>query len=312
MQQASKLVRNQLKTAFHGVFVIGQRFGVDILPRHFYSGIPSVKELRESDGWKKPCSMIGVAGADLGPQLEMLRELCSPVRDRLLQGGIHDHACVQNGQAGYGVVESDVLFSFIFVKQPRRIIQLGCGVATAVMLLAAKEAGYSPEVVCIEPYPTQFLLDAHKHGHITLIQEKGQDVDLGVLTQIRAGDLLFIDTTHAVRPNSEVNRLVLEALPRMPAGCFVHFHDIYFPYDYMSTLMTTTLFASESTLLHAFLIGNQRYAIALSLSMLHHGCPKEMQGLVPVYRPCIMHYGLHDPSDATDGHFPSAIYLSVR
>jgi hypothetical protein len=312
MQQASRQVRNQLKSALHGVFVIGQRFGVDILPRHFYSGIPSVKELRDSDGWKMPSSMIGVAGSELDPQLALLRELCLPLRHRLFQGGIHEHACRENGEPGYGVVESDVLFCFIYAKRPKRIIQLGCGVATAVMLLAAKEAGYTPEVVCVDPYPTPYLIGAAKQGLIKLEAVKAQDIDLQILTDLNAGDLLFIDTTHAVKPNSEVNRLVLEVLPRIPESCFVHVHDIYFPYDYMSTLLTTVFFTSESTLVHAFLIGNSRYSIAMSLSMLHHGRQREMQDVLPAFRPCVMQYGLHDPSDRSHGHFPSALYLSVR
>ena len=45
-------------------------------------------------------------------------------------------------------------------------------------------------------------------------------------------DILFIDSTHAVKPGSEVNRLILDILPRLKSGVCVHFHDIYFSYDY--------------------------------------------------------------------------------
>jgi hypothetical protein len=133
-------------------------------------------------------------------------------------------------------------------------------------------------------------------------------VALGVLTDLGAGDLLFIDSTHAVRPGGEVNRIVLEVLPRMASGSFVHFHDICFPYDYEPSLLTTLFFASESTLLHAFLTGNQRYSIAVSLSMLHHACPQQMQSVLPNYRPATLNYGLSTPGG---GHFPSATFLSV-
>jgi len=143
-----------------------------------------------------------------------------------------------------------------------------------------------------------------------LIPNPAQEVDLKVLTGLDAGDLLFVDSTHAMRPGSEVNRIILEVLPRLPSGSFAHFHDIYFPYDYQSAVLTTLFFGGESTLLHAFLIYNQRYSIAVSLSMLHHACPQQMQSLLPNYRPAVMHYGLHTMGEGP-GHFPSATYLSV-
>ncbi len=145
---------------------------------------------------------------------------------------------------------------------------------------------------------------------IELIPAKAQHADLGIFSRLDRGDLLFIDSTHAVRPGSEVNRLILEVLPRLNPGCFVHFHDIYFPYDYQSTVLTTLFFGGESTLLHAFLIGNARYSIAACLSMLHHACRQEMQAVFPNYQPAPMHYGLHLESGG--GHFPSSIYLAVH
>jgi hypothetical protein len=255
--------------------------------------------------------MTGVAGADIESQMSFLRACgLPPLPERLKRGGIYEHACQQNGEPGYGPVEADFLFCFISTKRPQKIVQVGSGVSTAVILLAAKEAGYQPQIVCVDPFPTGYLTRAAEHKLIELIPKPAQEVDLNVLTGLGAGDLLFVDSTHATRPGSEVNRIVLEVLPRLPSGSFVHFHDIYFPYDYQSTLLTTLFFGGESTLLHAFLIDNRRYSIAASLSMLHHACPQQMQLLLPNYRPAVMHYGLHT-AGVNSGHFPSATYLSV-
>jgi len=158
------------------------------------------------------------------------------------------------------------------------------------------------EIVAIDPYPTEFLRTAP----ITLIEQAAQDVPLERLTDLAEGDLLFIDSTHTVRADSEVNRLVLEVLPRLQPGVFVHFHDIYFPYDYQrSTLDEALFFWAESTLVHAFLIGNERYGIAAALSMLHYGVPDELAKLLPGYRP----QGNSDGLRAGKGHFPSSLYL---
>ncbi len=304
-------LRRRLKSSLHAFFVLGQRLGWDILPRHFYSSIPDIRGLARNESWKRPSSMTGIAGADIESQLSFFRECClPPLPERLRQGSIHEYACQENGASGYGETEADFLYCFITTKRPKKIVQVGCGISTAVILLAAKEANYQPQVICIDPFPTQYITRTAENKLIELIQKPAQEVDIDLLTNLHAGDLLFVDSTHTVRPGSEVNRIILEVLPRLPSGSFVHFHDIYFPYDYQSDVLSTFFFWGESTLLHAFLIDNRRYSIAVSLSMLHHACPQEMRLLLPNYDPAVMHHGLHRTAERL-GHFPSATYLSV-
>ena len=133
---------------------------------------------------------------------------------------------------GYGEIEAEVLFGFVASRRPRRVIQIGCGVSTAVMLMAAAKADYKPEIVCIEPYPSAYLREAESKGLIRLVVEPAQVVDFDVIADLGDDDLLFVDSTHAVKPGSEVNYLIHEVLPRLRPGAWVHFHDIYFPYDY--------------------------------------------------------------------------------
>ena len=303
-------MRERLKSGLHGLFLVGQRAGWDILPRHFYSTIPDMRVLQRSESWKKPFSLIGIAGTDIESQASFVEECCLPIQERLRRGGIHEHACRENGESGYGYVEAEFLFSFITAKRPRRVVQVGCGVSTAVILLAAKEAAYNPDVTCIDPFPTAYLRRLAGNKLIHLVPEGAQQVNLDLLTDLDAGDLLFIDSTHATRPGSEVNRIILEALPRLNSGVFVHFHDIHFPYDYPPNLMTTLFFFGESTLLQAFLTNNPRYRIAASLSMLHHACADRIKAAIPNYRPAPMDHGLWATFEG-DGHFPSSTYLCV-
>jgi predicted O-methyltransferase YrrM len=312
MVSTARKLRNQLKSGLHTLFVAGQKAGVDILPRHFYSSIPDIGELRRTESWRQPSSMVGVNGTDIGAQFAFVRECCpSMLVEKVYPQGVHERACRENGEAGYGPVEADFLFCFIATKRPRKIVQVGCGVSTAVILLAAAEAHYQPAITCIEPFPTRFLRQAAERKAIHLIPKKAQDTDIEVFTQLETGDLLFIDSTHTVRPGSEVNRLILEVLPRIKAGAFVHFHDIYFPYDYQSSVLHTVVFGGESTLLHAFLINNAQYSIAASMSMLHHACPQAIQEIFKRYRPAPMQYGLHLQPGGAD-HFPSAMFLRVH
>jgi hypothetical protein len=291
------------------LFEVGQRIGFDILPRHFYSGIPDIRMLLYKTHWRGPLDMHGVAGAEIAGQISYIEGICPPpLRNELATLDVHAAAVEENGQGGgYGVIEAAVLHAFIRYHRPRRVVQVGCGVSTSVIARAAIIAAYRSEIVCIEPFPSSYLVRAHQNGQIQLHQQAAEECPREIMTNLAAGDLLFVDSTHAVKPGSEVNRIILDVLPRLAPGVFIHFHDIYFPYDYQRGLITDELFFStESTLLHAFLIGNTRCRILLSLSLLHYAAPHSLRNVIPHYDPQRNLDGLCAPGGS---HFPSATYL---
>jgi predicted O-methyltransferase YrrM len=291
------------------VFEVGQHLGVDILPRHFYSGIPDLRHLKRSNEWMKPRSMIGVAGAEIDGQIQFARDICAPFATELATGNIWERACAAGNEIGFGSVEADFLYCFVAARRPRRIVQVGCGVSTAIMLAAADQAHYQPEIICVEPFPSNYLNELNRAGRVRLVGQRAQDVDLELLYGLNGGDLLFIDSTHTVAVGSEVNRIILEALPRLTRGTFVHFHDVTFPYDYPRNLMTEDLFFwNESTLLHGFLVNNPRFTIRVAMSMLHYARPNALQQMLPRYRPQANHEGL---ASSAEGDFPASIYLEV-
>jgi hypothetical protein len=306
----ARALKTVAKSGWHGSFRLLQRFGVNILPAHFYSCIPDLDDLARRGDWRKPRSMHGIRYRGIDGQLALLGEWIEPQSQHLAGHAIHHSAIVGGGDdGGYGEIEADVLFSFVASRKPARITQIGCGVSTAVMLMAAEKAGYKPEIICIEPYPSTYLREAERKGLIRLVDRPAQLVDYEVIADLNDGDLLFVDSTHAVKPGSEVNYLIHEVLPRLRAGAWVHFHDIYFPYDYTRGALDSDLFfPQESTLLYAFLINNDRFRVEASLSMVHYAVPEGLKRLLPRYQ----------PNDQTDGlggrngrHFPSAAWLGV-
>ena len=307
-----RFIKQVLKRGFRKLFEGGQRFArIDILPHHFYSEIPDISELKRSHDWRKERSMAGVRGAETAAQLEFVRECCpEALRQLIISENIYLKACRENGQAGFGPIETDFLFCFMSVKRPKRVIQIGCGVSTAAMLLASERSKDELEMICIDPFPTEFLKRAAEKGRIRLIAKGAQAISLETLTDLKGGDMLFVDSTHTVKPGSEVNRIIFEVLPRLNSGVYVHFHDIYFPFDYQRTVLSEELFFhNENSLLLAFLAQNSKYAIKASLSMLHYAMPEQLQELLPNYRPQENCLGLR--SGNLDGHFPSSTYLMV-
>ena len=309
MTRVPRGIRTLAKQLSVRAFHTGQKLGIDVLPRHFYSEIPDIAKLRRTTAWRQPYSLFGVHGVSLDDQLACVRRMFGPdVRRHLDHVDVYARACEENGEPGYGVVEAQVLYAFVRTHRPAVLMQVGSGVSTAVCLQAAGDAGYAPIIVAIDPYPTTYLQRAAAQGRIDLVARPVETLEPSAVARLKANDLLFIDSSHALGPAGEVSRLILEFLPRLSAGVTVHFHDVYLPFDYPGETLTTAVFFShETALLYALLVNNSRLSIAASLSMLHHGRPGELSAIVPRYQPRPSTDGLA----AGTGHFPSSIYLET-
>lgn len=285
---------------------VSQRFGATVLPNHFYSEIPDFNELRRATGWRRPMSMSGINAASLEDQAATLDGWMRSGAAAGDVAGVHDRACEANGEGGFGPMEAQALYAFIAHEMPAKIAQVGCGVSTAIILEAARDAGYQPQLTCVEPYPTPMLQGFASQGRLTLHSAKAQDVPHDELAAMADGGFLFVDSSHTLRPGSEVIVLISEILTRLAAGTWAHFHDIYFPYDYGPALLDEGVFQfRENTLLYGYLVDNAKWHLEASMSMLHHGGQDALSKSLTGYEPMPMNDGLR----AGEGHFPASTYI---
>ena len=130
-------------------------------------------------------------------------------------------------------------------------MKIGSGRSTAIAAAAClenqKETGRAPALTAVEPYPPPFL-EAGLPGLTELLQKKVQEVELARFEALEAGDLLFIDSSHVLRAGNDVEFEYLELLPRLPAGVFVHVHDISLPRRYPKAYYDQGLFWNEQQL----------------------------------------------------------------
>jgi predicted O-methyltransferase YrrM len=308
VRKLKRTVKDHLKKQLAHLFHVGQRFGVDILPRHFYSEIPELQKLRTKDHWRAPYSMIGVQGWDAGEHLRFVQAaMNAETRTALENENVFRAACAANEAVGYSPIDADFLYAFVRHHKPPRITQIGCGISTAICLNAAQDCSYGPQITCIEPYPNSFLIDQERMGRITLIRSPVEEMELDFLKQLTSGDFFFVDSTHTLGPAGEVSRIILEMLPRLSAGVMIHFHDIFLPYDFDPRIMDRIFFWHETALLHAFLCGNERFRVLASLSLLHHDRQAEMKALFSRYKPMGIERGVR----TRPGHYPNSMYLQV-
>jgi len=301
-------IKDFLKRQLANVFHLGQRMGIDFLPRHFYSEIPVIRKLRATDHWRQPYSMRNVQGWSADEQLDFVSAMMSDdTVATLADRDVFAEACAANNAAGYSRIDSELLCAFMRHHRPRRMIQIGCGISTYVCLAAARDTGHEIQITCVDPYPTAFLIEAEREGQIQLIQSPVEILDLDFLAQLSSGDLFFVDSTHTLGPAGEVTQIICEMLPKLSRGVYVHFHDIWFPYDFDPRIMDRIFFWHETSLLLAFFTCNNRFRVRASMSLLHHQRQAALHKLFPRYKPMQIERGVR----VANGDYSSSIYLEV-
>lgn len=283
------------------------RAGVLVSPRHYYASAPDLPGLAATRAvWGPPSELPGIA-VDLDEQAAWLRKTCAAYLgeyrgDRLYAGTAHLGP-------GYGHIEAQALHGILRALRPGHYLEVGSGVSTHLALHALelnRAEGHPGAVTCVEPHPRPWLTTDPR---VSLHRVPVQTVDMAVFTSLRAGDVLFVDSSHVVKPGSDVNFLVLEVFPRLAAGVVVHVHDIYLPYDYQRDLLDTTFHWAETSLVRAYLTHNPRARILACLSHLHYARPAELADVFPDYRPQANHEGLRPTG--TEGHFPASLWFEV-
>jgi len=171
----------------------------------------------------------------------------------------------------YSYADAVLLYSMIRYLKPRRIVEIGSGFSSCVAL-DTNEAHFNRSIHCsfVEPYP-QLLKSLLKPGDedgIVIVSEGVQDADPGVFLQLEENDILFIDSTHVSKTNSDVNYLLFHVLPILKRGVYVHFHDIFFPFEYPMDWIYEGRSWNECYVLRAFLYGNPQFRIELFTSFM--------------------------------------------
>ena len=85
---------------------------------------------------------------------------------------------------------------------------------------------------------------------------------MALIDELQAGDLLFIDSSHIVKTGSDVHFELTEILPRLAPGVVVHFHDMFYPFEYPQRWVSQENHSwNETYFLHAFLMFNPAFRI---------------------------------------------------
>ena len=119
-----------------------------------------------------------------------------------------------------------------FLK-PKKVIEIGSGHSTKLVNKALKKNKFETsddfKHICIEPYENDWL----NYFDAEVIRSLIEECDLKIFDTLEENDVLFIDSSHIIRPQGDVLKEYLEIIPRLKKGVVIHVHDIFSPRDYL-------------------------------------------------------------------------------
>lgn len=143
-----------------------------------------------------------------------------------------------------------MLYTVIASSNPSKYIEIGSGNSTKVVFKAKRDYSLATKIISIDPAPR---IEIDKLAD-ELVRQPLENIDLSLFADLKKGDVVFVDNSHRIFPNSDATVFFLEILPYLPEGVKVHLHDIYLPYDYPQDMCDR--FYSEQYGLAFFLLSN--------------------------------------------------------
>lgn len=201
-------------------------YSLSLEPSSFYLGLPSVDEIRASYEYDARGEALPVHG----------RELFRLDQEAALLQRLQRHAPVELDQLGADTgfrwdndqfSHSDALNLYLFLHemQVNKVVEVGCGWSSRLSSSVLRSRG--GRLTCIDPCPRADMQDLD----VTFLPTRIQDQDPSALIDgLEPGDLLFIDSSHTLKPGSDCLYLYTRVVPYLRAGVYVHIHDLYLPY----------------------------------------------------------------------------------
>lgn len=257
-------------------------------PGHFYSSVPNSRDIRKASASIFDRSNREIPGIILNAshQHTLLQELARYYSDDVFPQ--HKTAgsryYFDNEYFSYG----DAIFLHALIRHltPTQIIEVGSGFSSAAILdTCGRYFTKSVECTFIEPHPKRLkgLLNSKDISGIRLLNVPVQSVPLDAFRQLDRGDILFVDGSHVLKTGSDVNDILFRILPALQPGVWVHFHDIFYPFEYHETwVLKDKRCWNEAYAIRAFLQFNEAFSIRLWNDYIGLFCRKLLEQHFPL------------------------------
>jgi 2-polyprenyl-3-methyl-5-hydroxy-6-metoxy-1,4-benzoquinol methylase len=170
--------------------------------------------------------------------------------------------------------------------RPRRLIEVGSGHSSACALDTIEHfLDWGTQCTFVDPYPKllKSLLKPDDENRIRIVAEQIQETSPEIITQLSEGDILFLDSTHVVKTGSDVCHELFEILPNLARGVIVHFHDIFYPFEYPDQwIFEENRSWNELYAMRAFLMYNTEFEILFFTDFFAQQCRNVIKNDLPM------------------------------
>jgi predicted O-methyltransferase YrrM len=236
-------------------------------PGHFYSPIPSLDEVREREAelFGAPPPSLPAIDLRADEQVALIKELARFHGELPFPRTQSPESRYWFENSAYSYADAIFLYSMLRHLRPRRVIEAGSGFSSAAMLDTADRWLPETSFTFIDPDISTLdaLLRPGDRERVTIVRARLQDVPLTTFEALAANDILFIDSTHVSKTGSDVNRIIFDILPRLAPGVHVHFHDVFYPFEYPKEWVYEGRAWNEDYILRAFLEFNSAFDVVL-------------------------------------------------
>ena len=178
--------------------------------------------------------------------------------------------------------DGEYLYNIIRASKPASFIEIGSGFSTLIANSAIKKNDNGCKHICIEPYEVEWIKQLEG---IEIIRKKVEEVDMAIFKSLQKNDILFIDSSHIIRPQGDVLLEYLEILPQLNSGVIIHVHDIFTPKDYLDEFVVKYHYMwNEQYLLEALLTHSNSFKIIGALNYLKHHYFEELSAKCPILK----------------------------
>ncbi len=288
----------------------GTHVGTPVLastpPGHYYSTIPSSQDIARYAQPKFAQGPESLAGLDLNVtgQLAIVRALGPLTRDLTFSEGQTGETRYHWESDGFAPGDATVLAAMIRHFRPGRIIEVGAGYSTAVMLdVSERYLTTPPAIECIDPEPERLrsLLRPGDETRLTVHETMVQSLPLSFFERLHANDILFIDSSHVLKLGSDVAFLLLDVLPRLAPGVVIHVHDIATSFEYPPQCYDQGRAWNEAPALRAFLAFNRAFEMLFFCDYLVRFQRDALAAQMPL--------ALRQPKSVAQGNASASLWL---
>jgi Methyltransferase domain len=258
------------------------------VPGHYYSPIPDIEDVRNREDkiWGRE-NAKEIPGIDLNEsaQLQLLDSLVRYYSEQPFTEHKTAGRRYYFGSPYFSFTDGIFYYCMLRHLKPRRVIEIGSGFSSCV-LLDTNDLFFDSSIECtfIDPDPERLygLLGPHDIGKVRVIPKRLQEIGLDCFSELSAGDILFIDSSHVSKTGSDVNMIFHDILPFLPQGVHVHFHDVCYPFEYPRAFVYSQWAWNEVYLLRAFLSYNREFRINLFPSFLERFYSQRLKNEMPL------------------------------